>query len=102
MIEYLYIIFREVSIQVLCQILYWTVCLFVVESLLNLLILSFAAHILILIKSHLFIFSFVSLSVIRIHCQIKSHENLPFSTVSFMLLALVFGTLIHFELIFCM
>ena len=47
--------------------------------LLKLLILSFAAYFLILMKSDLFIFPFVSLtfSVIRIHCQVKSHENLP-------------------------
>lgn len=58
----------------------WTVCLSVVESLFTLLILSFAAYFLILMKSDLFIFPFVSLtfSVIRIHCQIKSHENLPY------------------------
>ena len=62
-IKYLYIIFREVSIQVLCQVLYWTVCLFVVESLFTLLILSFAAYFLILMKSDLFIFPFVSLLV---------------------------------------
>ena len=132
MIGRLYIIFREVSIQVLCQFLNWLFVFLLLNcsgylSILDLiplsnvrftnifshsvrwlftfLIMSFAAQFLILMKSDLFIFPFVShtFSVIVKNSlpNQKSWRFTPmFSTMTFMLLALVFRLLIHFELIF--
>ena len=129
----LYVLFREVSVQILCPFLKWVVCLPGVESceffiyfgdqtlvevslanifshrvgsLSILLMCSLAMQkLFILMKSHLFILSFMSLALGDIFVKLllcgMSEIFLPmFSSRTFMVLQLIFNSFIHLEFIF--
>ena len=129
----LYVFLGEVSVQVLCPFFNWVVCLPGVESyeffiyfgdqalaevslanmfshtvgsLCNLVLFSLAMRkLFILMRSYLFILSFMSLGLgdvsMRMLLRGKSEIVLPmFSSRTFMVLQLIFKSFIHLEFIF--
>ena len=129
----LYVFLGEVSVQVFCPFLNWVVCLSGVElcefliyfgdqtlvwgiigkyvfpyscSLFTLMLFSLAMQKLFnLMRSHLFIFSFISLVLGDISMKMLLHGMseifLPmFSSRTFMVLRLIFKSFIHLEFIF--
>ena len=129
----LYVFRAEVSIKVLCPFFNWVVCLSGVElceffiyfairplsevslantfshtvgSLCNLVLLSLAMQkLFILMRSHLFILSIMSLALgdvsVRMLLRGMSEIFLPmFSSRTFMVLGLIFKSFIHLEFIF--
>ena len=95
----LYVLLGEVSVQLLCPFFNWVV--YTIGSLFILLMFSLAVReLFILMRSHLFILSFMSLALgdvsVRMMLRGMSEIFLPmFSSRTFMVLQLIFKSFIH-------